>query len=107
MSSFHNFACDCILHESGLIKQAECYVIYYARSELPLGQNFLFWIARYRSPLHSFLSSSYHFINSYFYTTVDDDQLRTSSFLSELIEIRDGMAKFSNNFILSSLRCAI
>ena len=41
-------------------------------------------------------------VNSYFDGTVDDDaQLRIASFLFELIEIRDGMDKFFNSFILS------
>jgi hypothetical protein len=72
------FARDCILHKTGLIKQIASYGIFYARSESPLGRNTLFRIDKYRSLLHSLLFSSYHFNNSYFYTTVDDAQLRTS-----------------------------
>ena len=71
---------------------------YYARSEPPLGQNILFCIDRYRSSLHILLS--YHFVNVHLCTAVDDAQLRTSSFLTDLIEIRDGLAKFYNNFII-------
>ena len=64
----------------------------------------LFCTVRYRSPLNSLLFSSCKIVNSYFDSTVDDAQLRTASFLSELIDIRDGqfkLFKFSNNFILS------
>ena len=98
---FINFARDCTSHESGLIKQIASYGIYYARSESPLGHNMLFCTDRYRSPLDSLLFSSLNIINSYFDSTVDDAQLRTASFLPELIEIRDGKYKFSNSFILS------
>ena len=61
----------------------------------------LFSTDRYRSPLNSLLFSSCKIFNSYFDSTVDDAQLRTASFLSELIDIRDGQFKFSNSFILS------
>ena len=61
----------------------------------------LFCIYRYCSPWYSLLFSSYNIVNLYFYSTVDDARLRTSSFLSLLIEIRDGIATFSSNFILS------
>jgi hypothetical protein len=96
-----NFARDCISHESGLIKQVASYGIYYARSESPLGKNVLFCTDRYRSTLNSLLFSSFNIANSYFDGAVDDAQLRTASFLSELIEIRDGKDKFFDNFILS------
>ena len=61
----------------------------------------LFCIERYRSPVNSLLFSSFNIINSYFNSTVDSAQSRTSSFLSELIKIRDSKGNFSNNFILS------
>ena len=96
-----NFVRDCISHESGLVKQIASYGIYYARSESPLGQNMLFCTDRYRSSLNSLLFSSSNIVNSYVNSTVDDAQLRTSSFLSELIEIRDEKDEFSSNFILS------
>ena len=96
-----NFARDCIAHESGIIKQVAFYGIYYARNKSPLGQNMLFCTDRYRSPLNSLLFSSRKIVHSYFDGTVDDAQQRTASFLSELIEIRDGQFNFSNSFILS------
>jgi hypothetical protein len=92
---------DCISHESGLIKHIASYEIYYARSDSPLGQNMLFCTDRYRSPVNSLLFSSFNIVNSYVNSTVIDAQLRTSSFLSELIEIKDGKDKFSSSFILS------
>ena len=61
----------------------------------------LFCTDSYRSPLNSVLFSSFNIVNSYFDSTVDDAKLRIASFLSELIEIRDGKDKFSNSFILS------
>ena len=73
----------------------------YARNESPLGQNMLFCTDRYRSPLNILLFGSCKIVNSYFDSTVDDAQLCIASFLSELIDIRDGQFKLSNNFILS------
>ena len=96
-----NFARDCISRESSLIRQIASCGIFHARSASPLGQNMLFCIDRYRSPVNSLLFSSFNIINSYFNSTVDSDQIRTSNFLSELIEIRNSKDKFSNNFILS------
>ena len=96
-----NFARDCISHESNLIRQIESYGIFHARSASLLGQNMLFCIDRYRSPVNGLLFSSFNIINSYFNSTVDSAQSRTCSFLSELIEIRDSRENFSNNFILS------
>ena len=98
-----NFARDCITHVSGIIKRVASYGIYYARNESPLGQNMLFCIDRYRSPLNSLLFSSRRIVNSYFDSTVDDAQLSTASFLIELIDIRDGQFKFkfSDSFVLS------
>ena len=99
-----NFVRDCIVHESGIIKRVASYGIYYARNESPLGQNMLFCTERYCSPLNSLLFSSRRIINSYFISTdEDDDQLRTASFLSELIDIRDEQFRFKspNNFMLS------
>ena len=61
----------------------------------------LFCIDRYHSPVNSLLLSSFSIINSYFNNTVDSAQIRASSFLSELIEIRDSKDNFYNNFILS------
>ena len=88
-------------HESNLIRQIASYGIFHARSASLLGQNMLFCIDRYRSPVNSLLYSSFNIINSYFNSTVDSAQSRTCSFLSELIEIRDSRENFSNNFILS------
>ena len=96
-----NFARDCISHESNLIRQIASYGIFHARSASLLGQNMLFCIDRYRSPVNSLLYSSFNIITSYFNSTVDSAQSRTCSFLSELIEIRDSRENFSNNFILS------
>ena len=84
-----------------LVRQTTSYGIYHGRSESPLGQNMLFCIDRYRSPVNILLFSSFNIVNSYFNSTVDAAQLRTSSFLSELVKIRDRMDEFSNNFILS------
>ena len=61
----------------------------------------LFCTDRYRSLLNSSSFNSSNIVNSYVNSTVDDAQLRTSSFLSELIGIRDGKDEFSRNFILS------
>ena len=100
-----NFARDCIAHESGITKRIASYATYFARNDSPLGQNMLFCTDRYRSPLNSLLFSSCKIVNSYFDSTVDDAQLRTASFLSELIDIRDGQFKFSNSLILHILSC--
>ena len=51
--------------------------------------------------MNSLLFSSFNIFNSNFNRTVDAAQLRTYSFLSEIIDIRDSKDKFSNNFILS------
>lgn len=96
-----NFARDCILHESNLIRQIASYGIYHARSESPLGRNMLFCADRFSSSLHSLLFSSFKSVSLYFSSTVVDDQLRTSSFLNELIEIRDSPGSFVNSSILS------
>ena len=96
-----NFARACISREPGLIQQVASYGIYYARSESPLGQNMLFCADRYRSTLNNLLFSSFQIVTSYFDNTVDDAQLCTASFLSELIEIRDRTETLFDNFILS------
>ena len=61
----------------------------------------LFCADRYRSTLNSLLFSSFNIVTSYFDSTVDDAQLCTASFLSELIEIRDRKDTLFDNFILS------
>ncbi len=94
-----NFARDCISHESSLIRQIASYGINQARSESPLGRNMLFCADRFSTPLNSLLFSSSKSVSSYFNSTVADDQLRTSSFLNELIEIRDR----PSSFVCSSL----
>ena len=52
-----NFARDCILHESSLIRQIASYGIYHARRESPLGRNMLFCADRYSFPLNSLARS--------------------------------------------------
>jgi len=47
--------------------------------------------------------SSFNTVKKYFNSTVDVAQLRTASFLSELIVMRDEMDKLSCNSILSYL----
>ena len=96
-----NFVRDCISHESSLIRQIASYGIYYARSESPMGLNMLFCTDRYCSPLNKLLFSSSKSISSYFHSTVDVAQVRTSSFLYELIDIRDNAYNFDNSFLLS------
>ena len=96
-----NFVRDCISHESSLIRQIASYGIHYARSDSPLGLNMLFCTDRYCSHLNSLLFNSFKSVNSYFSSTIVDAQLRTSSFLYELLEIRDSKDTFDNSFILS------
>ena len=97
------FARDCVLHESGLIKRIASHGIYNARSESPVGRDILFCIDRYcfhcrvyylihiLSLVHIFVLRCY--VKLY--------QLRQSSFLTELNELRDGMDKFSYSFMSS------
>jgi len=62
---------------------------------------------RYRSPLKSLLFSSFNMVNSYFYSTVDVVQLRTASFLSELIVMKNEMDKLSRKSVLSYTRSCV
>jgi len=60
-----------------------------------------FYTERCCSPLNCLLFSSFNIFNSYFNSTVYVAQLRTASFISELIVTRDGMDKLSRNSMLS------
>ena len=65
----------------------------------------MFCTDRSRSPLNSLLFSSCKIVNSYFDSTVDDAQLRTPNFLSELIDIRDGQFEFLIALFCHILSC--
>jgi len=51
--------------------------------------------------VYSLLACSFDIVYSYFNSTVDVAQLRTASFLFEMIVIGDGMDKLLSNSILS------
>ena len=100
-----NFVRACLSHESDLIRQIAAYGVYFARSESPLGHNVLFCAERYRASVNSILfeSSFNAIVNSQVQGTIDITHLRTASFLSELIDIRDNRHMYASSFILSGI----
>jgi len=96
-----NFVRACLSHESNLIRQIAVYGVYFARSESPLGRNVLFCVDRYQTSINSIVFESlYNIINLQFHSSVNVEQLRTASFLSELIDNRDRWYTYSNCSIL-------
>ena len=92
----------CISHESALIRQIVSYGIHFARSESPVGHNVLFCAGRYNSTINSILYGSFNdIVSAQFNSTMDEAQLRTVSFLLELIEIRDSRHEFYNQLCLT------
>ena len=85
----------CVSHESKLISQVASYCIYFARCKSPMGSNMLFCADRYQTNIDNILSgSSNYIVYSHYNRSITDVQLRTSSFLSELISLRDCRQSF-------------
>src|SRR5664279_1702339 len=81
-----------------IIRQIAYYGIYFARSESPLGQNVFFCTERYNSTGSNVLSYSFNsIVNAQFNRTLNETQLRTVCFLSELLELRDRRHNISHN----------
>ena len=98
-----NFIRSCFVHESNLIRFVATNAICFSRNNSFLGHNILFCMERYKCSLHDILIGNVNLIvNQYCNSLVDDDQLLTASFLSELIAIRDRRLSFSNGFFFSN-----
>jgi hypothetical protein len=90
-----NFARSCVSHESKLISQIASYCIHFARCKSPMGSNILFCADRYQTNIDGILSgSSNYIVYSHYDRSIVDVQLRASSFLSELVSIRDSRQSF-------------
>jgi len=93
-----NFARSCISHESQLISQIASYCIYFARCNSPMGLNMLFCADRFQTNIDGILNSSSNYIvHSYYNCSTADVQLRASSFLFELVSIRDSRQLYFDN----------
>ena len=90
-----NFARSCVSHESKLISQIASYCIHFARCKSPMGSNILFCVDRYQINIDDILSGfSNYIVYSHYNRTIADVQLRASSFLYELVSIRDSRQSF-------------
>ena len=90
-----NFARLCVSHESKLISQIASCGIHFARCNSPMDSNILFCADRYQTNIDNILSgSTNHVVYSHYYRSITDAQLRASSFLSELLSIRDNRQSF-------------
>jgi hypothetical protein len=90
-----NFARSCVSHESKLISQIASYCVHLARCKSPMGSNILFCADRYQTNIDNILSGSTNYIVYLHYNrSIADTQLRASSFLSELVSIRDSRQSF-------------
>jgi len=73
-----------------LISHIASYCKHCARSKSPRGLNVLFSADRFQSNIDDILSgSSNHTVHSHYNSSIADAQLHVSSFLSELVSIRD------------------
>ena len=85
----------CVSHESKLISQIASCGIHFARCNSPMGSNILFCADRYQTNIDNILSgSTNHVVYSHYNRSITDVQLRASSFLSELLSIRDSRQLF-------------
>ena len=90
-----NFARSCVSLESKLISQIASYCIHFARRKSPMGPNILFCADRYQNNIDNILcGSANYFVHSQYNRFIADVQLRASSFLSELVSIRDTRQSF-------------
>jgi hypothetical protein len=98
-----NFIRSCLVHESHLIRFVVTRAKYFFRNNSFLGHNILFCMERYKCSLHDvIIGNGNHVVKQYCNSLLDDDQLLTASFLSELIAIRDRRLNFSNGFFFSN-----
>ena len=80
---------------SKLISQIASYCIHFARCKSPIGSNILFCADRYQTNIDDILSGSSNYtVHSHYNRSIADVQLRASSFLSELVSIRDSRQSF-------------
>jgi hypothetical protein len=95
-----NFIRSWFVHESNLISFV---AICFFRNNSFLGHNILFCMERYKCSLHAIIiGNCNHVAKQYCNSSINDDQLLTASFLSELIAIRDQWLNFSNGFFFSN-----
>jgi len=100
-----NFARSCVSHKSKLISQIASYGIHFARCKSPMGLNILFCADRYQSNVVNILSgSSNYIVQSYYNRSIADAELRASSFLSELVSIRDSGQSFFGHVALTKAK---
>ena len=90
-----NFMRSCVSHESKLISTIASHCIHFARCKSPMDLNILFCADRYQTNIDDILSgSSTYIVHSHYNRSIGDIQLHASSFLSELISIRDSRQSF-------------
>ena len=98
MPSFNQLYVPRVSHESKLISKIASYCIHFARCKSPMGLNILFCADRCQTDIDDILSgSSNYIVHSHYNRSIADIQLRASSFLSELISIRDSRQSFFDN----------
>jgi len=78
--------------------------IYYARCNSPIGLNILFCADRFQTNIDGILNGS---SNSYYNRSIADVQLRASSFLYELISIRDSRQSYFGNVTVTKAELTV
>jgi len=93
-----NFTRSCVSHESQFTSQIASYCIDFARCNSPIGLNILLCADRFQTNIDGILNSSSNYIvHSYYNRSIADVQLRASSFLYELVSIRDSRQSYFGN----------
>ena len=107
-----NFMRSCVSHESKLISTIASHCIHFARCKSPMGLNILFCADRYQTNIDDILSGSlfitfiYYIVHSHYNRSIVDVQLRASSFLSELVSIRNSRRSFFGNVAFTKAELA-
>jgi len=87
-----------IAYESQFISQIASYCIHLARCNSPMGLNILFSADIFQTNIDGILNgSSDYIVHSYYNHSIADVQLRASSFLYELVSIRDSRQSYFDN----------
>jgi len=97
-----NFARSCVSHESQFISQIASYCIHFVRCNSPIGLNILLCADRFKTNIDGILhGSSNYIVHSYYNRSIADVQLRASSFMYELISIRDSRQSYFGNIAVT------
>ena len=92
----------CICNASSLVRAVTNYGIQHGRQNLLLGQNLLFCAQLYISSAQNIISGSVNrLVDNHTFKLVEDLQLRTASFVRELVLLRGSTCELSNRVNLS------